>query len=71
MKIACMCCKKTDHGTVVQCDFKNCFRSSYVRCAARKGWIYQWNDMLDDLNINDENNYERPIFCGAHREKGQ
>ena len=47
MKIQCTCCSKRDNGAIIQCDFQGCFRSSYVRCAVKKGWIY--NGMMDDL----------------------
>ena len=40
-----------------------------MRCAVLKGWIYHWNEMFEDLNINSDEQ-DRPIFCNDHRERG-
>ena len=45
---------KMSYGAVIQCEFKSCFTSAYVRCAVEKGWIYHWNEMATDLDINDD-----------------
>ena len=54
---------------MIQCEYQRCKTSSYVRCAAKKGWIYHWNDMATDLDINSDDQ-ERPVFCNKCRERG-
>ena len=69
MLISCTSCKTYQKGAVIQCDYQNCGASKHVRCAAETGWIYHWNDMLDDLQIDDDV-LDRPVFCSKCRDRG-
>ena len=69
MKIPCQSCHKSHEGALIQCEFQGCTKSQHVRCAAKSGWIYNWEKMTDDLNITRDDQ-EKPVFCQAHRERG-
>lgn len=69
MKIPCTLCHKSGEGAVIQCEYQSCKLSRHVRCAAQSGWIYEWDQMADDLQVlNDE--MAKPVFCDKHRERG-
>ena len=69
LSIPCSSCRGIKHGAVIQCEYQNCHVSSHVRCATQKGWIYHWNEMMTDLDINRDDQH-KPVFCAAHKHKG-
>ena len=52
----------------MQCDYKDCTTSFYVRCAINEGLIKEWDEMHE--HMVDDKTWEAFIFCKKHKQAG-